>query len=69
MAPSRRVAAPGALRDVGNGGDRVVWLDNLKVVLIAAIIAMHAVLGYSTLEVWTYSWLREVTLHPAVEAA
>lgn len=68
MASSRRVAALGALPDAGIGGDRLVSLDNLKVVLTAAIIAMHAVLGYSTLEVWTYSWLLEVTLHPGMEA-
>lgn len=68
MASSRRAAVLGPLPGAGIGGDRLVWLDNLKVVLIAAIIAMHAVLGYSTLEVWTYSELREVTLHPAVEA-
>ena len=68
MASSRRAAVVGALPGAGNRGDRSVCLDNLKVVLIAAIIAMHAVVGYSTLEVWTYSGLREVTLHPAVEA-
>jgi fucose 4-O-acetylase-like acetyltransferase len=44
------------------------YLDNLKVVLIAAIIAIHAILGYaSTVEVWTYTELREVTLAPATE--
>lgn len=47
---------------------RLTYLDNLKVVLIAAIIALHGVLGYVGLvEVWTYSELREVTLTPAVE--
>lgn len=47
---------------------RRVYLDNLKVVLITAIIALHAVLGYAgTLEVWTYTELREVTLNLAVE--
>jgi hypothetical protein len=29
------------------GFDRLTYLDNLKVVLIAAIIALHAVLGYA----------------------
>lgn len=48
--------------------ERLPYLDNLKVVLIAAIIAVHAVLGYaSTVEVWTYTELREVTLAPATE--
>jgi hypothetical protein len=45
-----------------------VDLHNLKVVLIAAIIALHAVLGYAgTVEAWTYTAVREVTLTPAVE--
>ena len=47
---------------------RQPYLDNLKVVLITAIIAIHAILGYaSTVEVWTYTELREVTLAPATE--
>ncbi|WP_350275841.1 acyltransferase [Kribbella sp. HUAS MG21] len=47
---------------------RLSYLDNLKVVLIATIIALHGILGYVGLvEVWTYSELREVTLTPAVE--
>ncbi|NIK59219.1 acyltransferase family protein [Kribbella shirazensis] len=46
------------------------YLDNLKVVLIAAIIALHGVLGYAGIvEAWTYSELREVTLAPVVEVA
>lgn len=48
--------------------DRLVHLDNLKVVLIALIIALHAVLGYvGTVEAWTYSGVRETTLDPVVE--
>jgi hypothetical protein len=47
---------------------RLPYLDNIKVILIAAIIAMHAVLGYAgSLEVWSYGGVREVTLSPAVE--
>jgi hypothetical protein len=47
---------------------RLLHLDNLKVVLIALIIALHAVLGYVGLfEAWTYSEMRETTLHPVVE--
>ena len=47
---------------------RLRYLDNLKVVLIALIIVLHAVLGYVGLfEAWTYSEMREVTLHPVVE--
>lgn len=48
---------------------RYRYLDNLKVVLIAAIIAGHGIVGYATLEVWTYSEMREVTLSPATEIA
>ena len=47
---------------------RLSYLDNLKVVLIAAVIVAHAVLGYaSTVEVWTYTEFREVTLDQATE--
>lgn len=47
---------------------REVYLDNLKVVLITMIIVIHAVLGYaSTVEVWTYTQFREVTLSPVTE--
>ncbi len=47
---------------------RLPYLDNLKVLLIAAIIGIHAVLGYaSTVEVWTYTGLREVSLAPVTE--
>ena len=48
--------------------DRRVWLDNLKVLLISLIIVIHGVLGYSSLEVWTYTEYREVTLNPVIEA-
>ncbi|WP_405071651.1 acyltransferase family protein [Kribbella sp. NBC_01510] len=44
------------------------YLDNLKVVLIAAIIVIHAVLGYASIvEVWTYTEFREVTLATATQ--
>lgn len=47
---------------------RAVYVDNLKVALITAIIVIHAVLGYAGLvRVWTYSELREVTLSPVTE--
>lgn len=42
--------------------ERVVYLDNLKVVLIAAIIAIHGVLGYTDTGWWSYGDAREVTL-------
>lgn len=48
--------------------ERVEWLGNLKVVLIATIIAVHGVLSYAGLvEIWNYSEFREVTLHPVTE--
>jgi fucose 4-O-acetylase-like acetyltransferase len=47
---------------------RHLYLDNLKVVLIAAIIALHAIGSYAgKTEVWTYTELREVTLSPVTE--
>ncbi|GGI46482.1 hypothetical protein BCL57_001213 [Agromyces flavus] len=49
--------------------DRKTYLDNLKVVLIAAIIAIHAVLGYvGSDQYWTYADVQETTLHPVTEA-
>lgn len=48
---------------------RLRHVDNLKVVLIAAIIAIHGIAGYSTLDVWTYGVVREATLTPAAEIA
>jgi hypothetical protein len=48
---------------------RLVYVDNLKVLLIAAIIAAHAVLGYAaTTDAWSWSDVREVTLSPATES-
>ena len=45
------------------------YLDNLKVVLIAAIIAIHGVLGYTgSMDLWSYTSVREVTLSPVTEA-
>jgi hypothetical protein len=45
-----------------------LYLDNLKVLLVAAIIAMHAILGYAgTVQVWTYTQAREITLAPVTE--
>ena len=41
-------------------------MDNLKVILIAAVIAGHAILGYTELDAWSYADVREVTLRPAV---
>ncbi|WP_448005127.1 acyltransferase family protein [Agromyces bauzanensis] len=38
------------------------YVDNLKVVLIAAVIVGHAILGYSEFDAWSYSDVREVSL-------
>jgi hypothetical protein len=46
---------------------RLAYLDNLKTLLIAGIIAAHAVQGYSAWGSWTYQDVREVSLSPAVE--
>jgi hypothetical protein len=43
---------------------RLPYLDNLKVALIAAIIAIHGVLGYTDIGWWSYGDAREVTLSP-----
>jgi hypothetical protein len=48
-------------------GERLAYLDNLKTLLIAGIIAAHAIEGYSTFGSWTYQDVQEVTLSPIVE--
>ena len=72
MGSRSRAAAAGAAAapDAHHRPGRLLYLDNLKVLLIAAIIAMHGIAGYAgTLEVWTYTEMREVTLSPASETA
>jgi len=47
---------------------RQPYLDNLKVILIAAIIVIHGVLGYAgSDELWSYADVQEVTLSPVTE--
>ncbi|HZD18386.1 MAG TPA: acyltransferase [Actinomycetota bacterium] len=46
---------------------RLVYLDNVKALLIAGIIASHAIQGYSEFGSWTYQDFQEVTLSPVVE--
>lgn len=48
-------------------GERLAYLDNLKTLMIAGIIAAHAVMGYSTFGSWTYQDVQETTLSPVVE--
>ncbi len=48
---------------------RRLYLDNLKVILIAAIIAIHGVAGYvGSDQYWSYADVQEVTLSPVTEA-
>jgi fucose 4-O-acetylase-like acetyltransferase len=47
---------------------RQLYLDNLKVLLIAAIIAGHGVVSYATMVSFAYADVREVTLSPVTEA-
>jgi hypothetical protein len=46
---------------------RLAYLDNLKTLLIAGIIASHALMGYATFGSWTYQDFQEVTLSDGVE--
>jgi fucose 4-O-acetylase-like acetyltransferase len=46
---------------------RQIYVDNLKVLLIAAIISGHGLAGYGALELWSYADVREVTLSPVTE--
>lgn len=48
-------------------GERFAHLDNLKTILIAGIIAAHAVMGYANFGSWTYQDVREATLSPIGE--
>jgi hypothetical protein len=49
-------------------GERLAYMDNLKTILIAGIIAAHAVMGYVDFGSWTYQDVRETTLSPVAEA-
>jgi hypothetical protein len=48
---------------------RLRYLDNLKVMLIAVIIAGHGIVGYARLGFWPYAEMREATLSPVTETA
>ena len=65
----QRVAPPEgrADLDVRPTGERLAYLDNLKTLLIAGIIAAHAVQGYAEFGSWTYQDVREVSLSPIGE--
>jgi hypothetical protein len=46
---------------------RLAYLDNLKTLIIAGIIASHALMGYATFGSWTYQDVQEVTLSDVLE--
>jgi fucose 4-O-acetylase-like acetyltransferase len=48
-------------------GERLAYLDNLKTLLIAGIIASHAINGYADFGSWTYQDVREGSLSPVAE--
>jgi hypothetical protein len=54
-------------RGPGPAGERLAYLDNLRTLLIAGIIAAHAIMGYTDFGDWTYQDLREVSLSPVAE--
>jgi hypothetical protein len=48
---------------------RRLYVDNLKVLLIATIIAGHGLVSYAALELWAYTDVKETTLSPITEGA
>lgn len=46
---------------------RLLYADNLKVILVAWIIGGHGLLGYAAIGGWPYDEVNEVTLSPRVE--
>ena len=48
-------------------GERLAYLDNLKTLLIAGIIASHAINGYAEFGSWTYQDVREGSLSSTTE--
>ena len=48
-------------------GHRIVQVDNLRALLVAWIIACHAVTGYTAIGGWPYDEVAEVTLPPMQE--
>lgn len=66
---SAREPAAGQV-DAGSWAQRrSLYLDNLKVVLVAAVIVGHALGSYTSTEMFAYADVRETTLAPATEAA
>jgi hypothetical protein len=71
--PATGSAPPDSRGQIGGAATwaaaRHLYLDNLKVLLIAAIIAAHGLASYAAVEVWSYADVREVTLSPITEGA
>lgn len=58
----------GALVETRPSAARVAYLDNVKLLLVAVIIAGHGALAYSTLEsAWPYQDIQEVQLGTAAD--
>lgn len=64
--PSHRPARHGSTVDRW-AAKRLLYLDNLKVFLIAGIIFGHGLQSYASFEFWPYSEMREVALSPVTE--
>ena len=61
--PAPRGTAPEPARVTTSRAERVAYLDRLKLVLVAVIIAGHGALTYSDIErAWPYQEVQEVTL-------
>lgn len=61
--PTARGAPPSPGEAAGRPRGRVAYLDNLKLLLVAVIIAGHGALAYSSLEsAWPYQDIQEVAL-------
>ena len=72
MAGARRQAGGSAPSRHGStveqwASKRRPYVDNLKVLLIAGIIAGHAIAGYSDQDFWPYAEMNEVDLSPATQ--
>jgi fucose 4-O-acetylase-like acetyltransferase len=60
-------AAHPRFHDQLNEPRRVVAIDNLKAVLVAWVIAGHAMLGYTAIGGWPYDEVSETTLPTQLE--
>jgi peptidoglycan/LPS O-acetylase OafA/YrhL len=67
-ASTEKIEADG---QVGRGhhAGRVAQIDTLKVLLVAWVIACHALVGYTTMGGWPYDEVNEVVMSPRAEFA